>query len=121
MPEVSKVAEAQDVSGLIAALKRTHPDILLLDWHLASDDLYALVLLLRILEPRLKKVVVLSLSADDRPRALAAGADAFVSKGDPSEELLLALRLGESTVCLNLSERTENDKGSELHPKRIGS
>jgi DNA-binding NarL/FixJ family response regulator len=93
MPEVSIAGEVQDIAELVTELRRTHPDILLLDWHLAGDHIRAPILQLRALEPRLKKVVVLSLSAEDREDALAAGADAFVRKGYPSEDLRLALRL----------------------------
>jgi DNA-binding NarL/FixJ family response regulator len=93
MPEVRIVGEAQDIAQLVTELKRTHPDILLLEWHLASDHIRAPILQLRALAPQLKKVVVLSLFAEDREDALAAGADAFVRKGYPSEDLRLALRL----------------------------
>src|SRR6476620_10289361 len=76
MPEVSIAGEVQDIAELVTELRRTHPDILLLDWRLAGDHIRAPILQLRALEPRLKKVVVLSLSAADREYALAAGADA---------------------------------------------
>jgi DNA-binding NarL/FixJ family response regulator len=36
--------------------------------------------------------VILSVDADARDRALAAGADAFVAKGDPEDALLETIR-----------------------------
>ena len=89
-PELSVVGEAAEVEDLLAQVEATQPDLVLLDWELpglrADDRLSAL----RTLCPRLK-VIALSGRPEARRAALSAGADAFVSKGDPPEQLLAAV------------------------------
>ena len=78
------------------------PDLVLLDWELpglqATDPStlstgsgQSLLSALHSLGCHLK-VIALSGHVEAREEALAAGADAFVSKGDPPERLLTALR-----------------------------
>ncbi len=86
----STVSEAKDAAALLAAVQRANPDLVLLDWELpglAAPMLPAL----RRARPGLL-VLALSGRPEARAAALAAGADAFVSKGDPPECLLDALR-----------------------------
>lgn len=97
MPQVSSVGEVQTMDDLVLALKWLHPDVLLLDWRMANRDASVHILLLRALAPRLKRIVALSLSPEDRASSLAAGADAFVLKGDPPGELARAVCAGETT------------------------
>lgn len=110
MPEVACVEEEQDIVDLVPTIKWLHPDVLLLDWSLASHHASALLLLLRVLEPRLKRIVALSLSAEDRTSSLAAGSDAFVLMGDPPEELARAVRFGGSTEVPGPGDPQENAK-----------
>ncbi len=83
------VGEAADAAALRAQAQDTAPDLLLLDWALA--DAGAAVAGLRTLLPRLR-IVVLSAHPEARSQALAAGADAFVSKADAPAQLVTALR-----------------------------
>ena len=94
-PDVVVVSEAADVDAAVSAVSACRPDVGLLDWQLprqlpgqnggsALDDL-------RRASPELF-VVALSGLPEARQEALAAGADAFVSKGDPPEKLLAAVR-----------------------------
>lgn len=94
-PDVSIVAEAADVAALLARVSELHPDLLLLDWELPGLDttgsprlvinsLYASC-------PSLHIIVLSGRPEASRP-ALATGASAFVSKADPPERLLAALR-----------------------------
>jgi DNA-binding NarL/FixJ family response regulator len=89
-PGLSVVGEAAEAEDLLAQVEATQPDLVLLDWELpglrTDDRLSAL----RTLCPRLK-VIALSGRAGARRAALAAGVDAFVSKGDPPERLLAAV------------------------------
>ena len=89
-PGLSVVGEAAEAEDLLAQVEATQPDLVLLDWELpglrTDDRLSAL----RTLCPQLK-VIALSGQPEARRAALAAGADAFVSKGDPPERLLAAV------------------------------
>jgi DNA-binding response OmpR family regulator len=62
----------------------------LLDWRLPDAAPGAVLPILRRMAPTLW-VVVFSARAEARDAALAAGADAFVSKVDPPDRLLAAI------------------------------
>jgi len=89
-PEVKILGEAVDSTGLLDWVKAVCPDLVLLDWELPGLPPAALLPLLHDYCPGLK-MVALSSQPQVRPAALAAGADDFVSKGDPPEQLLAAL------------------------------
>src|SRR5262245_27457589 len=94
-PGVTCVAELSTGRGLVAALGSAKADVLLVDSHVPElDDLSDLVAKLRQAQPGLR-VVVLSTRPEERERALAAGADAFVSKGDAPEGLFESLSLAD--------------------------
>ena len=87
---LSVISEAAEAEDLLAQVQAMQPDLMLLDWELpglrTDDHLPAL----RRLCPCLK-IIVLSGQPEARRAALAAGTDAFVSKGDPPERLLAAV------------------------------
>ena len=89
-PAVYVVGEASDAKSLLAQLRAIHPDAILLDWELpgliAIDTLTAL----REDCPHLS-VIALSGQPEARQEALDSGADAFVSKIEPPEQLLAVL------------------------------
>jgi two-component system, NarL family, invasion response regulator UvrY len=89
-PGVTCVAELATADGLVTVLDVMHADVLLVDSHVPDIDLASLLAKLRHDQPRLR-VVVLSTRPEERERALAAGADAFVSKGDAPEGLFDSL------------------------------
>jgi DNA-binding NarL/FixJ family response regulator len=102
-PGLHVVGEAAETETLLTGVQETQPDLLLLDWELparrslahlvdppgteADDARRRLLTLLHALCPNLF-VIALSCGPEARQQALAAGADAFVSKGDPPEHLL---------------------------------
>jgi DNA-binding NarL/FixJ family response regulator len=87
---LSVISEAAEAEDLLVQVEAMRPDLMLLDWELpglrTDDHLPAL----RRLCPCLK-IIVLSGQPEARRAALAAGTDAFVSKGDPPERLLAAV------------------------------
>jgi DNA-binding NarL/FixJ family response regulator len=89
-PEMSVVGEAADAEDLLAQAEATQPDLVLLDWELPSLRTDDWLSILRTLCPHLK-VIALSGRPEARQAALDAGAEAFVSKGDPPERLLAAM------------------------------
>ena len=89
-PGLSVVGEAAEAEDLLVQVEVTQPDLVLLDWELPglrTDDRLSV---LRALCPQLK-VIALSGQPEARRAALSAGADAFVSKGEPPERLLAAV------------------------------
>lgn len=87
----SVVGEAAEAESLLAQVEATQPDLILLDWSLQGSGRPDLLPALRDCCPGLA-VVVLSGQPDAEQEALDAGADAFVSKADPPELLLEAIR-----------------------------
>ncbi len=88
---LSVAGEAEDAESLHAQVMALQPGLVLVDWGLLRPAPDRLVAALRRMCPRLR-VVVLSGWPEVRAGALNAGADAFVSKGDPPDMLLAAIR-----------------------------
>ncbi|HKC76050.1 MAG TPA: response regulator [Chloroflexota bacterium] len=84
---VGEVAAAAD---LWTQVQDARPDLLLLDWGLLGAGAGAALARLHALYPALQ-VIVLSGHPEARQHALAAGADAFVSKADSPEQMLKTL------------------------------
>ena len=96
------VRESRDFGSLLIEVKEFQPDIVLLDWELRGRPAAALLLALN--GPSIKpKVIVLSTKPEVEQSALAVGADAFVSKGDPPDRLL--------SVCHGLVEQLRAERG----------
>jgi DNA-binding NarL/FixJ family response regulator len=89
-PELGVVADAADARQALARAEATSPDVVLVDWDLHNGSLEDLVGALRQLACQ-PKVVALGFSSESERAAQAAGADAFVSKGDPPRHLLTAI------------------------------
>jgi DNA-binding NarL/FixJ family response regulator len=87
---VNIVGEAREAKELLAQLRATQPDLVLLDWELPDLATVGSLPALQTACPSLR-VIVLSGRPEARLAALAAGADDFVSKVDPPTQLLLAI------------------------------
>jgi len=85
------VGEAADNQGLLAQLDTLRPDVILIDWELPGWSAADLFETLHGLD-RQPGVIVLGTHPESSRAALAAGADAFVSKSDPPKRLLTAIR-----------------------------
>ena len=104
-PGLRVVGEAAETEGLLAQVEATQPDLILLDWELpnlvginsSTGSGSRLLAALRVHCPCLV-VITLSGRLEAPQAARAAGADAFVSKGNPPERLLATLRAIESTM-----------------------
>ena len=84
------VAEVANAGSLLAQAKQAQPDLILLDWGLPGPASTEQLMALRKACPHVA-VIVLSAQPGAEEAALAAGADAFVSKADPPEQLLAAI------------------------------
>ena len=102
---IETVGEAADLSTLEQLLESAEPDLILLDWELPGlrrlVDKPALLRAFRRANSRLQ-IIVLSGRPESGRSALAAGATAFVSKADPPEQLLAALRKAQQSSTINL-------------------
>lgn len=90
-PGAYVVGTASHAQALLALIQTTCPDLAVLDWDLPGLPPAQVLARVQTAECR-PKIIVLSKDRDDGQMALAAGADAFVVKGDPPEQLLVALR-----------------------------
>jgi len=90
-PGLTMVGEACDYVQLAQQARTLKPDMILLEWELPGQPAERVVEALSSISQR-ARVIVLSRHPEAKRAALAAGADAFVSKADAPQELLAALR-----------------------------
>ena len=88
-PGVYVVGTASHAEALLALVRSACPDLVLLDWDLPGGPLTEVLARVKSTDC-IPKIIVLSKDADAEDEALAAGADAFVIKGDPPKRLLAA-------------------------------
>jgi len=79
--------EVSNSKELIATVARRCPDLILLDWELPGSKSEELVPALREKCPELV-IVALSSRPEARREALDSGADGFVSKGSPPQQVI---------------------------------
>jgi DNA-binding NarL/FixJ family response regulator len=90
-PGLEIVGAVGNAWELLSQVRATCPDLVILDWELPRSAAVTLLTELGEACPGLA-VIALSGRPEKRKAALAAGADAFVSKVDSAEELLAALQ-----------------------------
>lgn len=89
-PELTIVGETAEVRPLLRLAQVTSPDVILLDWNLPGCIPELLASLRRVNDGL--RVIILGRHLDDRPATLAAGADAFICKGDAPQVLQATLQ-----------------------------
>jgi DNA-binding NarL/FixJ family response regulator len=89
-PGIEIVGEAKDAEEMLVKTLGTYPDVVLLDWELPGFNENSHLYHLRRALPGLF-VIALSGRSEASSKALKAGADAFVSKVEPPENLLAAI------------------------------
>ena len=97
---IEVVGEAANGQEAIEQVRALHPDAVVLDLHLQTapalepgPDGMATIRMIKNGWPAIR-IVVLTMYATDRATVLAAGADAFLLKGCPTQELLDAVMPG---------------------------
>ena len=92
-PDLEVRAFAEDTVSALAAIKEQYPDLAIVDISLKSDDGLDLVKDLRARKIRLP-VLILSMHQESvyAQRALRAGAQGYIMKGEPTPSLLTAIR-----------------------------
>ncbi len=79
--------EAEDVKSLLIKSENLKPELLLLDWELSNQGMAETIYHIKKLVSDIR-IIALSSRPESERRAIAAGVDAFVSKGDNSDKLL---------------------------------
>jgi DNA-binding NarL/FixJ family response regulator len=89
-PGVEIVGEATSAQSLLTQIETAHPNLVLLGWELPGLAEIGSLVSLRQIYPGIY-IIALSGRPEARRAALTAGADAFVSKTYPPEQLLAAI------------------------------
>lgn len=84
--QIVQVREAADGFEAVQQAEEFQPDLILMDARMPKMNGLQVVRYIRAKSPHIK-IIVLSMYPDVKSEALAAGADAFVSKSDPPEVL----------------------------------
>jgi DNA-binding NarL/FixJ family response regulator len=90
-PGLIVVGEATEAEALLSQAQALRPDLILLEWELPGQPMEEVLSTLRASSNGCQ-VIILSRQPECETAALAAGADAFISKAAAPEELLTALR-----------------------------
>lgn len=92
-PDLEVCGEAHDVAGALALIKTTHPEVAIIDVSLKDGNGIDLVKRIRTRDTTLR-ILVWSMHPESlyAERALQAGAQGYVHKGQSSHEILAALR-----------------------------
>jgi DNA-binding NarL/FixJ family response regulator len=91
--DIEVIAEAASGEEVLAAIRQTEFDVLVLDMSMPGRSGIELIKLVKAERPRLR-VLVLSMHSEDQyaVRALRAGASGYLTKESAPEELLTAIR-----------------------------
>jgi DNA-binding NarL/FixJ family response regulator len=90
-PGVVIAGSVIDTRGLLALVKSSCPDLVLLDWELPGGSSEAVLGEIQTLDCQ-PKCIVLGRRHSSQDPAERAGADVYITKGDPPEQLLVAIR-----------------------------
>jgi DNA-binding NarL/FixJ family response regulator len=88
--DLAVVGQAADAAGLLQAVVRDTPDVIMMDWELPGAPASELVQTLRAIQPDLC-IVALSSRPEAEVAAMLAGVDAFIYKGNPPTSVLETL------------------------------
>ena len=117
------VGEAGDGQQALELVRRTHPDLVLMDLRMPVLDGLAATRLLKTEHPHIK-VVVLTVSDDEQDlvEAVKSGAHGYLLKDLEAEaffEALDAVEHGESVISPRLARRLANEFGGEADPASL--
>ncbi len=87
----TQVAEAQTGTQALERVEAWQPDIVLMDARMPELDGIHATRAIKAKHPQIR-IIVISMYPDYRADALAAGADLFLNKAEPPEQLLAALK-----------------------------
>ena len=85
------VGEAADATSLLQAVTQKQPDLVLLDWELPGLSSSQLIRLLWYERPSLK-IIAMSSRPEAEQQALNSNVQAFLSKSDPPDRVLVIVQ-----------------------------
>ncbi len=92
-PDFAVVGEAAEGSDAVQQAEALHPDIVLLDLEMPGMDGVAALRQMRAADPQIKALVFTAFDTDERLLgAVQAGAQGYLLKGTPREEIFAAVR-----------------------------
>jgi DNA-binding NarL/FixJ family response regulator len=116
--DIEVAGEAADGEETIAAVKRLHPDVVLMDIRMPRLDGIAATRRLIEDDPLLQVLIVTTFDADQYVfEALRAGASGFVLKDASPEQLVAAVRLVATGDALVAPARTRRLIEAQVRPK----
>jgi DNA-binding NarL/FixJ family response regulator len=93
-PDIDVVGEEEDGTGVVAAVRRYSPDVVLMDIRMPRVDGITATAAVRQLDAAPQVIVLTTFQADEHVvAALRAGAGGFLVKDTPPSEILAAIRL----------------------------
>lgn len=115
--DVEIVLETGSLTGILERMDDLRPDLLLLDWDMRLPVLNgAMIQTLRHHCP-LMRILAMSGRPESHKQALQSGVDAFVSKAEPPERLLEALRAAIDPSFCFVSTAKMGDERTAKSPK----
>jgi len=123
-PDMEVVGSASNGKEAVDLYTRVHPDVSLIDIHMPSLDGVGAIESIRAKDPKAKFVVLSTYdSEEDVYRSLKAGAQSYVLKEAPREQLIDAIRAvnkGEMRVAPeHMSKVTERMRHPSLTPREV--
>jgi DNA-binding NarL/FixJ family response regulator len=94
-PAVEVVGEAVDGRDVVQQVAECCPDVVVMDARMPATDGLEATRLIKATWPQVR-VVILTMYPSYKDNAIAAGADAFLVKGCPADELMTAIMVQES-------------------------
>jgi DNA-binding NarL/FixJ family response regulator len=120
--DITVVGEADDGDAAVEAVRRSRPDVVLMDIRMPRLDGLAATIAIRQLDDPPPVVILTTFDLDDYVfRALQAGADGFLLKDTPPLELVQAVRVvasGESMLSPSVTRRLIAHFASDGRPAR---
>jgi DNA-binding NarL/FixJ family response regulator len=107
-PPVEQVREASSGREAVVSVEEAAPDVVVMDARMPEMDGLQATRVIKQRWPRVK-VVVWSMYPEYEAEAQSAGADAFVAKGEPPQQLLARI----AAVMTNRSCSPESDEVSQ--------
>lgn len=106
-PSVNLAGTASEGHGLSALIKSSKPDLVIVDWDLPGRSPAKIMAQSHRLFKDVR-FIVMGTSPQDKDQALAAGADAYVVKGDPPDQLIEAFRASRKQIQSNAFNMPDN-------------
>jgi DNA-binding NarL/FixJ family response regulator len=123
-PTVGVIMEAQNGREAVTLVEECQPDVVLMDIQMPVWDGFEATRYIKAHFPEVK-VIALTIHEAWQPAAMSAGADTFLLKGCPSEDLFAAIQDGVPTVEETGPQRASipveapAQRGEPIRPARL--